>query len=660
MTQFYKSRILKLRHLIHEWDKAYYANAKSLISDREYDSSYKELLDLEKKFPQYRDTLSPTQRVGNDLVKGSAKMAHETPMLSIANTYNEAEVMEFEERIKNALGDQGIHYTVEIKIDGVALSLVYKKGRLQYGLTRGDGTTGEDVTHNVKTIKSLPLYLPSFQKDFEVRAEVYFSHSQFNINNKKAEAHSQKIFQNPRNAASGTFKNKDPKITAARGLHFYAHWALGKDFEKSHFDNLKKLKELGFPVNAYLKKFSNLKKALAYAESLKQERSKIPFDIDGTVIKVDSILQQKELGNTAKIPRWVIAYKFPTERAVTDLLDIDYQVGRTGALTPVARLKPVRLGGTTVMNATLHNFEEIERLKIKIGDKVYVEKGGEIIPKIVGYNAKARPKGAKKIKQPLNCPVCKSLLVKAENEVVLRCDNQNCPAQLQKRIEHFVSRKAMNIENIGPALIEQLLKKEIIQDTADLYSLDKETLADLEKMGEKSADNILLELEKSRHQPLSRFIHALGIRHVGENAAKVLARSVKHFHDLENTDQDSLEAIPEVGSIMAQSLLQYLKDKTNIKQLKKFEKAGLNLEGEKSSTKKGFFTGKIVVITGTLSIITREEAKSKVEAQGGKVVSTVSKKTDFLILGESPGSKFKKAGQLGIAILKEGDLKGKI
>jgi DNA ligase (NAD+) len=469
-----------------------------------------------------------------------------------------------------------------------------------------------------------------------------------NLELEKAE---ENLMQNPRNATAGTLKQQDPRISAKRDLSFFCYAAMGRDFEKCHFQNLERLSDFGFPVNPHVDKFATMDEVIEYCSKWEAEKNKLDYDIDGVVIKIDSISQQNELGATAKQPRWVTAYKFKQEAVQTRLLEIKAQVGRSGVITPLAFLEPVRIGGTTVKRATLHNFDEIKRLDVRIGDTVNLIKGGEIIPKILGVVKEKRPKNARKVKNPKKCPECGSALVKPEEEVAIYCQNPSCPAQRQRTIQHFVSRNAMNIENLGPALIEQLIQKNLIQDYTDLYNLKPGDIANLERQAEKSAQNVMEALEQSKKNELWRLLHGLGIRHLGEGASKKLASSVDSLEELMSLSKEELEAMEEIGPTMALSIRAFFQSPENKKRIQKLEKAGLNFKGKKISLKQGFFSGKTVVITGTFEGMPREKIKAIVESQGGKVSGSVSKKTDYVLAGESPGSKLAKAERLGVEII---------
>jgi DNA ligase (NAD+) len=646
------------------------------MSDQEYDSLYKELEDLEKKHPELHDPHSPTLRVGNDLTPGFPKIVHETPMLSIGNTYSEEEVQDFDRQVRegivlpqdedlgkssledspNSTQECPLEYVVELKIDGAALSIIYENRMMVRAVTRGDGSQGDDITPNVKAIATIPLSLPQTAPNhrIEVRGEVYMSHENFQTLYQHTLEEQGKALQNPRNTASGSLKLKDPKVVARRNLDFFAYSLLEeRPGAESHWDNLHTLEKWGFPVNPHREKVQTVQEIMAICQRWDVERNDLPYDIDGMVLKVSSFTYQSRMGSTAKSPKWAMSYKFKAQAAETVLESVTYQVGRTGTVTPVAELKPVSLAGTEVKRATLHNFDEIERLGLCLKDTVLVEKGGEIIPKITQVILEKRPKQAKSILAPTKCPECQSVLVQNEEEVALKCENLQCPAQVQRSIEYFVSRNAMNIENIGPSLIQQLLENKLIKSLADLYTLTEEKLSELERMAEKSAKNVLESLEKSKTQSLEKLLMGLGIPFIGKSASKTLAQSFKNLEVLEKATEEALVAIHEIGDKMAQSVVQWFGAPSNQELLSKLKRHGLNTLYTGNAQEIASIAGKTFVLTGTLSQCTRDEARERIEAGGGKVSSSISSKTSFLVAGQATGSKLTKAEKLGVTILDE-------
>jgi DNA ligase (NAD+) len=645
--------IKNLRKEIQRHDRLYYGKAQPEITDFEYDQLVKKLEALESLHPELITQDSPTQRVSNDLTKTFNKIKHSQKMLSISNTYSSEELFAFDKRVHELLPDELIEYVVELKIDGVAVALKYENGSLVAAITRGDGEVGDDITANARTIRSLPLSI-TYSGTLELRGEAFIDQKTFQIINDRLPENEK--LQNPRNATAGTLKLLNPKLVAERGVRFWTHFVIGTDWQDSHYNNLERIHGLGFPVNPHTKMFSSIEQVIEHCAIWGKKRFDLDYETDGMVIKVNAIKQQKKLGATAKSPRWVIAYKYKPESACTRLLAIDHQVGRTGVITPVARLKPVALSGTTVSNATLHNYDEITKLDIRIGDLVYVEKGGEIIPKITGVDKINRPADAQPAAPPLRCPECNEPLIKNKGEVALRCDNLSCPAQMQRSIEHFVSRNAMNIENIGSSLIEQLLHERLITDWSDLYSLHYTQLATLDRMGNKSAANVIQAIEKSKNSPLDKLIHALGIRHVGAGAARTLAAHISDLEELGEKTEEELAAIHEIGPVIAKSIFQWYHNDNNGNRLKKLKAAGVifnNKENLLTTAQGSPLSGKTFVITGTLEKISRTDAESLVREYGGKAVSSVSNKTDYVVYGKDTGSKLEKAEKLGIPVLNE-------
>lgn len=652
--------IKRLREEIRRHDYLYYVLAKPEISDYEYDMLMKRLEELERKFPRFITPDSPTQRVGGEPTKEFPVVRHRIPMLSLANTYNEVEIRDFDRRVRSLLNPgESYEYVCELKIDGLAISLIYENGLLVTGATRGDGYQGDDVTHNIRTIRSIPLRVEPYKGilNFEVRGEIYYPLKEFERFNAARVARGEPPFANPRNAAAGSIKMQDPREVAERPLQVLFYYLLGAEtLLKTHSECLKALQKMHFPVSPYYQICQGVEEVIDYWNSWQEKRTTLPYDVDGIVVKVNSLEQQERLGATAKSPRWAIAFKFITEQAVTKLLDIQWQVGRTGIVTPVAILEPVQLLGTTVSRATLHNMDEIERLDVRIGDEVIIEKGGEIIPKIVQVNKEKRPGDSRPYPRPQYCPVCHSPLVQPEGEVALVCENVSCPAQVLRRIQHFASRRAMDIEGLGEKVVDLLLKNNLIKDYGDLYYLKIEDIENLERMGRKSAENLLEGIEKSKTRPLEKFIFALGIRYVGEGAARLLA---SHFHSLDKLMRAAVEetaAIEGIGEKTAESVKQFFTRPENLKVLEKLRNAGLPFQEavpEKPPATDERFAGKTFVFTGRLEHFSRDEAGELVHERGGVVSNSVSKKTDYVVVGEDPGSKYEKARSLGVRILSE-------
>jgi DNA ligase (NAD+) len=654
-----QKRILQLQKELLEHDYRYYVLADPVISDREYDVLMRELIELEAKFPELRTPESPTQRVGGQPTKEFPIVVHTYPMLSLSNTYNEDELYDFDRRVRNGLKDKDVLYVSELKFDGVAVSLRYQYGVFVLGATRGDGTQGDDITANLRTVRSIPLRLRGNGHTYgniEVRGEVIMFKDDFHALNKHREEQELRLFANPRNATAGTLKLQDSKIVAGRKLRFFAYQLLGDEITSdSHCERLNMLLDMGLPVNRSFKRFESIEKVISYCRKEEQTRDTLPYEIDGVVVKVDSQQQQEQLGTIAKSPRWATAYKFTARKAETTLRDIILQVGRLGTITPVAELEPVLLGGTTVKRATLHNADEIERLDIRLGDTVVVEKGGDVIPKIAGVVAEKRTKGARRFSFPRQCPVCNSGIQRLEGEVNYYCLNAECPAQIRGKLEHFVGRQAMDIDGLGEAIIDQLIKNKLIATPADLYSLGKDMLVPLERMGEKSATNLINAIEKSKNRPFEKVLFAIGIRHVGQGVARILAEEFGSIDALRNTRVEDLTGIREIGPRIAQSVVLYFRENKNIDLIEKLKAAGLQLSVQRRKKQKQIFEGKTFVLTGTLDSLTRDEAKSLIESRGGKVTSSVSNNTDFLVVGSDAGSKLNKAKKLNISMLNEQD-----
>src|SRR6056297_1273076 len=651
-----RKKIEKLRNELSEHNYRYYVLASPTISDFEYDALMKQLIDLEEQFPEFKDENSPSQRVGSDINKEFNQVKHRYPMYSLSNTYSEEEIKEFETRIKKEL-NQEPEYTSELKYDGVAIAITYKKGEMIQALTRGDGVEGDDVTSNIRTIKSIPLKLrgSDYPDDFVIRGEILMTHDNFGKLNKEKQENGEKPFANPRNATAGTLKLQKSSEVAGRPLDCFFYALLGENLPfRFHYDNLMKAKEWGFRISGQLTRCRNLEEVYEYIHRWDANREELPYDIDGVVIKVNSYELQEELGYTAKSPRWAIAYKFKAEQVETKLQDIQYQVGRTGAVTPVAHLKPVHLAGTTVKRASLHNEDQIKLLGVRIGDYVYVEKGGEIIPKIVGINRSKRPADSKEVSFIDYCPECGSKLVKLEGEAKRYCPNETgCPPQIKGRIEHFVSRKAMNIE-AAQATIEALFNKGFVKDPGDLYFLDKEKILSLDRFAEKSARNLINSIENSKQVPFQRVLYALGIRFVGESVAKLLAQHFESIDKLARAKYNELVEIDEIGERIAQSIIDYFQNQGNMQIIQKLKQAGVNLKSEPGEQTSQKLQGKSIVISGVFNKFSRNELKEMIEQNGGKNTSSVSSNTDYLLAGENTGhKKLDKAKKYDIKIIGE-------
>jgi DNA ligase (NAD+) len=658
-----KEEIEKLRETIARHDNLYYVKNEPEITDHEYDKLYKKLKDLEAAHPDLITADSPTQRVGGKPSQGFPVVKHIVPMLSMDNTYSSEELREFDGRIKKNLKGKKYEYVVELKFDGVSISLLYRDGAWVRGATRGDGVEGDDVSANLKTIRSIPLSFKDKVKDVpktvEIRGEVYMTKKTLEQINREKESCGEELFANPRNATAGSLKLLDPKIVAKRRLDIYI-WGIGycegMDF-KTHAEAFEYLKKCGFRVNPHFKLCRDIEEVIEYCNSWEEKRHKLDFNIDGMVIKINDRRQRDELGVTAKSPRWEIAYKFPAQKALTTVEDIIIQVGRTGTITPVAILKPVHLSGTTVSRATLHNFDEIERLDVKIGDKVHVEKSGEIIPKVLSVAKEKRTGREKAFMPPSACPACGSKLHRSPDEVALRCENAACPAQLKERILHFASRNAMDIDGLGDAVAQQLVDKGLIKDYGDIYDLRLDDVKNMDRMAQKSASNLIDAIEKSKSGDLNRLIFAFGIRHVGERASWVLAQRFGSIEKLSKASVGELTAVKEIGPVMAESINNFFSNKDNAKILKKLSSRGVNAKASATVEGPGKLDGKNIVITGSLKDFSRNEAEELVRKSGGNPSSSVSKETDFLVAGEDPGSKLDRAKTLGVKIIDEEEFK---
>lgn len=667
-----QKRLEELRRLIEHHNYLYYVLDQPEISDAEYDALMRELLQLEERFPDLRTPDSPSMRVGAPPLEAFATHTHRQPMLSLDNAFGAEELRAFDQRIKRFLGmplHQPIEYVAELKIDGLAISLTYVDGVFVTGATRGDGLQGEDVTQNLRTVRAIPLRLrqpaaaptslfeepavpiPSF---VEVRGEVYLTHDEFRRINEEREQTGEPTFANPRNAAAGSVRQLDPRITARRRLSLFAYGigaVDGASFD-THWQILQTLKAWGFPVNPHARICSGIEQVVAFCEEWTARRGELNYDVDGVVVKVNSLLMQQDLGYVQRSPRWAVAYKFPAQQARTRILEVRWQVGRTGALTPVAIMEPVEVGGVTVSRATLHNEDEIARKGVMIGDVVMIQRAGDVIPEVVSVVEEERDGDEQPIVRPQTCPECGAPVEKPEGEAVARCVNLACPAQIVERIRHFTSRNAMNIEGFGDKWVQRLFEEGIIRDPADLYYLKKEDLLPLERMGEKLAENLLNSVERSKRAPLSRFIYALGIRQVGERAAQLLAEYLGSLDALMNATEEQLLQIPEIGPATAREIVEFFRREENRKVIQKMLNAGVTPIAERQK-RSDAFAGLTFVFTGALQRFTREEAEALVRELGGKASGSVSRQTSYVVVGESPGSKYQKALQLGVPVLTE-------
>lgn len=654
-----KARIKELSHIIEEHNHKYYVLSEPTISDYDFDMLLEELIKLEKEFPEFVSPDSPSQRVGGGITKEFKAVKHKYPMLSLSNSYSSQDVIDFDERVRKAISGN-LEYVCELKFDGVAIGITYHKGKLVQAVTRGDGVQGDDITTNVKTIRSIPLQLKpgDYPDEFEIRGEIFLPHKAFDEINRDREDIGEPLLANPRNAASGTLKMQDSSVVAKRKLDSYLYFIYGENLPfKNHMQSLQKAKEWGFKVSDAAKMCGDIHEVLKYIEHWDKKRYDLPFDTDGVVIKVNSYEQQLQLGFTAKSPRWAIAYKFKAEQVSTLLESISYQVGRTGAITPVANLKPVLLAGTTVKRASLHNADIIEKLDVRIGDTVFVEKGGEIIPKIIGVDISKRPHNTHKTHYIEKCPECGSRLLRNEGEANHFCPNENdCPPQIKGRMEHFVSRKAMNIDSLGGETIEQLYDAGLINNIADIYELKKEDLLPLERMAEKSVNNLLEGINESKQIPFERVLYGLGIRHVGETIAKKLARAFKNIDELKSASLEELLEVDEIGEKIAKSVISYFKHDKNIEVINKLKKKGLNfaLSDEQLASGSEKLKGLTFVVSGVFTKFSRDELKNLIEMNGGKNTGSISAKTSYVVAGENMGpAKLEKAQKLGIAIIDE-------
>ncbi|MFK3961480.1 NAD-dependent DNA ligase LigA [Guptibacillus hwajinpoensis] len=653
-----QKRIEELRQLLNQYNYEYHVVDQPSVPDAEYDRMMNELINLEEENPELKTEDSPTQRVGGPPLEGFQKVEHRVPMLSLGNAFGEEDLKDFDRRVRDRIGEN-FSYVCELKIDGLAVSLIYEDGVLVRGATRGDGTVGEDITQNLKTIPAIPLRL-SENVSMEVRGEAFMPKPSFMKLNETREKNDQDLFANPRNAAAGSLRQLDPKIAASRNLSIFVYGVgtvEGREIS-SHSNGLDFLKELGFKTNPEWKRCNTIDDVIDYIGGWSEKRPDLSYEIDGIVVKVDALNQQEDLGFTAKSPRWAIAYKFPAEEVVTQLLDIQLNVGRTGVVTPTAVLEPVLVAGTTVQRASLHNEDLIREKDIKIGDYVVVKKAGDIIPEVVSVLEDRRTGEEKAFSMPEKCPECDSDLVRLEEEVALRCINPKCPAQLREGLIHFVSRNAMNIDGLGERVITQLFREELIHDVADIYQLTHDQLIELERMGEKSVSNLLEAISVSRNNSLEKLLFGLGIRHVGAKAAKTLAQQFGSMDSIVQANIEDLEAINEVGQKMADSVVRYFQNEEVHELIEELKEAGVNMtyKGPKPVAVEDIdsvFAGKTIVLTGKLEQLSRGEAKKKLEEQGAKVTGSVSKSTDLVIAGEDAGSKLEKAESLGIDVWSE-------
>ncbi|EJE2828457.1 NAD-dependent DNA ligase LigA [Listeria monocytogenes] len=656
-----KKRYEELINILDQYSYDYYVIDNPTVEDAEYDQKMQELLKIEEAHPEWVTPESPSKRVGGEVLEGFKKVAHDTPMLSLANAFNQEDLADFDRRIRDKVGDD-IAYMCELKIDGLAVSLQYENGKYKQGATRGDGTIGEDITANLRTIRSIPMKL---QKDYsiEVRGEAFMPKRSFQKLNEIREEEGQMLFANPRNAAAGSLRQLDTKIAASRNLDIflYAVADFGEMGVETHSAGLDMLETLGLKVNKERRLCNSLEEVYAYIEEWTEKRAGLAYDIDGIVLKLNNLEQQRQMGNTVKSPRWSIAYKFPAEEVPTNLLDIELNVGRTGVITPTAVLEPVRVAGTTVSRASLHNEDLITEKDIRIGDTVLIKKAGDIIPEVIKSITEKRSGSEEPFHMPKNCPACDSELVRLEEEVALRCINPKCPAQIKEGLIHFVSRNAMNIDGLGEKVIIQLFSQHLIKDVADLFFLSKEKLLELERMGEKSVTNLLASIQASKQNSLEKLLFGLGIRHVGAKAAKSLAIHFDTMDNLKVADKETLTSINDIGEKMADSIVTYFANEEVHDLLEELKRAGVNMtytgpKLEDMSEEELVFAGKTVVLTGKLEKLTRNDAKALIESLGGNVSGSVSKKTDVVVAGSDAGSKLAKAEELAIPIWSEEDL----
>lgn len=654
-----QKRAEDLRTRLRDYDYRYYVLAEPVVSDEEYDRLMRELATLEERYPDLKTPDSPTHRVGGAPTKEFETVSHSVPMLSLSNTYGEEEVREFDRRINGALKGEAYRYVCELKVDGVAVSLLYRNGLIMRGATRGDGFQGDDVTQNIRTIRSIPLSIRSEVKgikDFEVRGEVFMTRDDFERMNKERAKMGERLFVNPRNSSAGTLKLQDSKIVAQRPLKFISYYLRAENGDlKSHYENLALLKRIGFPVSEHTRRCRTIEEVVKYWKQWEGSREDLPYDIDGVVVKVDDLRQQERLGAIAKSPRWAIAFKFASRKQETVLKNILLQVGRVGTITPVAELEPVFVGGSTVSRATLHNEDYIRELDIRAGDVVVVEKGGDVIPKISAVVKEKRKAGLRVFRMPSTCPECGSPISRPENEANYYCENTECPAQVKARIEHFAHRGAMDIEGLGEAVVDQFVSLGYLRNYADLYDLHQKRgeLLQLDRWGKKSVENLLEAVDESKKRPFSRLLFALGIRHVGAGVAQLLANHFGSMDALMAASGDDLNHIQGIGPQIAESILLFFADDHNRRLVGRLRKSGLEFKQKSAGKTTAPLKDKTFVLTGTLGTMTREEAKEMIERLGGKVASSVSGKTDYVVVGEDAGSKLGKAKKLGVQLLQE-------
>ncbi|HLS65495.1 MAG TPA: NAD-dependent DNA ligase LigA [Pseudogracilibacillus sp.] len=651
-----RNEIETLVERLNRYAYEYYVLDQPTVPDATYDELFHELVSLEEQYPEFIVPHSPTQRVGAEPLDAFEKVTHEVPMLSLGNAFNEQELRDFDRRVRTSLSEE-VAYVCELKIDGLAITLLYEDGKLVRGATRGDGQVGEDITSNLRTIKSVPLTITETRK-LEVRGEAYMPEHSFFELNKERERKGEALFANPRNAAAGSLRQLDPRIAAKRNLDLflfgYGVWEV--DELTKHSERLRYLQELGFKINKEWKLCHSIDDVMTFVQTWTEKRAQLPYDIDGIVIKVDDLTQQEKLGFTARTPRWAIAYKFPAQEATTTIDDIELSVGRTGVVTPTAILKPVFVDGSTVGRATLHNADQIRALDIRIGDTVVIKKAGDIIPKVVRVIKEERTGDEKPYEMPERCPACHSELVHIDEEVALRCINPNCPAQVKEGLIHFVSRDAMNIDGLGEKVIEQLFREQLVTSIDDLYRLEKEMLLPLERMGEKSATNLINAIEQSKQNSLEKLLFGLGIRHIGAKAAQILAAHFKTIDQIKKATYEELVSIDEIGEKMAAAIVQYFREDKVRDLINELKELGVNttyIGREEAASGEQVFANKTVVLTGRLESFTRKEAKELIEMEGGKVTSSVSKNTDLVIAGEAAGSKYDQATKLGVEIWDE-------
>jgi len=651
-----KREIEALRQALRHHEYRYYVLDSPEISDAEYDRLMNRLRELEAQRPELATPDSPTVRVGGKPREGFVKVRHSSPMLSLDNALNEGELRDFDRRVQQLLGDAPFRYVAELKMDGLSMAAYYSAGVFRQAVTRGDSMTGEDVTENARTIRSLPLQVRTDLAEFEVRGEVIMSRRAFERLNAEREQQGLPRFANPRNAAAGSIRLLEPQITAARRLDYYPYFLLvdGAPHCDSHWESLEALAAQEFKVNPHRRLCAHVEELLEFCREWESRREDLPYEIDGVVVKVDSVAQQRQLGWTARAPRWAIAFKYAARQAETVVEDISVQVGRTGALTPVAHLKPVEVGGVTVSRATLHNEDEIDRLSLEIGDAVLIERSGEVIPKVVRVTNPGSPR--RPFRMPRNCPVCGGKVVREEGEVASRCINVDCPARLKESLLHFASRGVMDIDGMGEALVDQLVDRALVASVVDIYGLTADQLVELERMGKRSSEKLLKNIGRSKQLPLPRVIAALGIRFVGERTSQILAETFGSLDKIAAADVETLQSAEEVGPKVAESIYQFFREKQNGELIERLREAGLQFTYQPARKKTSRFRGLAFVITGTLAALTREEAKSIIEAAGGKVTGSVSKQTNYVLAGESPGSKLEKARALGVPVIDEGKL----